>query len=328
MKILCIKSRGLGDIVHTFPALNQLRNTFPDAQIDWIIEKRYKDIMLMNKNVDKVYPLSMEKISSEENRKLILNLLSKKYDILINFDGQPFFHLLSLIINAKLKLGRISQNEKIMRNFSKLIYHYPYFEKRIPRHIIYDHLELINQKIDYKKSINYLFYLKKEYKSKLKNNKKIIGIHIGSGTIGKRWPVGYWIKLISLFPNKEFYIFHGHKETDIIKIIPNQKNIYIISRLDLKSEISKLQECSLFISGDTGFLHLAESLGIKVLALMGQTNPKRYGPFFKYNHYICKTNSFNLDSQDNNPSMKSIHPSMYKITPEEVERNIEEMLNE
>jgi len=73
-------------------------------------------------------------------------------------------------------------------------------------------------------------------------------------------------------------------------------------------------------------LLIAESLGIKVLALMGQTNPLRYGPFKKENSYICKTQSFNKITQDNNPSLTKIHPLMYKITPEEVKQNILDMI--
>ena len=162
----------------------------------------------------------------------------------------------------------------------------------------------------------------------IKHKKNIIGIHIGSGTIGKRWPIEKWIKLFSILPQFNFYVFYGHKELEIIDKIQKNKNIMIISRSNLINEISKLQECDLFISGDTGFLHLAESLGVKVIALMGQTNPKRYGPYFSSNKYICKTDYFNPKTQDNNPSLYKINPSMYKITPEEVKKNIEEMLSD
>ena len=38
-RILIIKLGSIGDVVHTLPALSDLRSSFPRARIDWLVEK-------------------------------------------------------------------------------------------------------------------------------------------------------------------------------------------------------------------------------------------------------------------------------------------------
>ena len=40
-RVLIVRLSALGDIVHALPVLNRLRDTFPEAQIDWLVEENY-----------------------------------------------------------------------------------------------------------------------------------------------------------------------------------------------------------------------------------------------------------------------------------------------
>jgi heptosyltransferase-1 len=48
---------------------------------------------------------------------------------------------------------------------------------------------------------------------------------------------------------------------------------------DLPSLAGELLAARLVLAGDTGPLHLAHSLGVPVLAVMGPTDPRRHGPY-------------------------------------------------
>ena len=37
-RILIVRASALGDVVHTLPALSALRQVFPGAEIDWLVE--------------------------------------------------------------------------------------------------------------------------------------------------------------------------------------------------------------------------------------------------------------------------------------------------
>ena len=39
MKILIVKLSSLGDVVHAMPAVQDIRRAFPEARIDWVVER-------------------------------------------------------------------------------------------------------------------------------------------------------------------------------------------------------------------------------------------------------------------------------------------------
>lgn len=45
MRILIIKPSSLGDVIHTLPFLKAVKDSFPDATIDWVISKNLKGII-------------------------------------------------------------------------------------------------------------------------------------------------------------------------------------------------------------------------------------------------------------------------------------------
>jgi heptosyltransferase-2 len=54
--------------------------------------------------------------------------------------------------------------------------------------------------------------------------------------------------------------------------------IDIAGRTDLREAIALISRCGLFISNDTGLMHIAGALGIPMVAIFGSTNPKTTSP--------------------------------------------------
>ena len=48
-RFLVVKFGSLGDIVHCLPSVAQLRNAFPDAEIDWLIERKNKIVVELSR---------------------------------------------------------------------------------------------------------------------------------------------------------------------------------------------------------------------------------------------------------------------------------------
>lgn len=44
-KFLIVKTSSLGDIIQSFPVLHYLRRKFPDAQIDWVVERNFSELV-------------------------------------------------------------------------------------------------------------------------------------------------------------------------------------------------------------------------------------------------------------------------------------------
>jgi len=53
-KILLIKLSAVGDVIHTIPLLNALRQRYPSAQIDWLVTPPIAELLWHNPAIPNV----------------------------------------------------------------------------------------------------------------------------------------------------------------------------------------------------------------------------------------------------------------------------------
>ena len=61
MKILIVKTSALGDIIHVFPVLQFLRCYYPKAQIDWVVEKSFSELVRAHPAVSNVLTIQSKR---------------------------------------------------------------------------------------------------------------------------------------------------------------------------------------------------------------------------------------------------------------------------
>lgn len=138
---------------------------------------------------------------------------------------------------------------------------------------------------------------------KIPAGKTFIGIHPGSspGMSWKRWPIDHFAfvarALIEKY-NAHILIFGGPDEEELKQKLyslltipptggtpPQAVAHYSLGRpqatiihTDLLTTAAIAQKCSLFISNDSGLMHLAAAAGTPTLGLFGPTNEHKIGP--------------------------------------------------
>src|SRR6187549_3940798 len=95
VKILFVKLSSLGDVVHTMPALQDIRLALPHARIDWVVEKAFAPLVERVDGVKRVIscelrrwrkaPLSAQ--TRREWRAFREELRSDAYDAVIDLQG-------------------------------------------------------------------------------------------------------------------------------------------------------------------------------------------------------------------------------------------------
>ncbi len=109
MRFLIVKTSSLGDIIHTFPALDYLRNKFSDAQIDWVVEKPFAEILISHPEVDEVIPVDTKrwrrKFCLKEMRKFTRMLRKQKYDAVFDLQGNIKSGLITFLAKSRKKVG-------------------------------------------------------------------------------------------------------------------------------------------------------------------------------------------------------------------------------
>ncbi|HLX01590.1 MAG TPA: lipopolysaccharide heptosyltransferase I [Trinickia sp.] len=94
-KILIVRVSSLGDVVHNMPVIADIRRRHPHAQIDWLVEESFADLVELVDGVRRAVPFSLrrwrKRLTSFENwreiRAFKRSLAAEKYDLVIDCQG-------------------------------------------------------------------------------------------------------------------------------------------------------------------------------------------------------------------------------------------------
>jgi len=112
-----------------------------------------------------------------------------------------------------------------------------------------------------------------------------LGLICGSENFpSKRWPIHHWVALIDALPREwPIRLFGTEKDrglTDQIAAQASRPVENLAGKTDLRAYCAALRDCAALVTNDTGGMHLANALGVPLIALFGPTNPVRTGPVF------------------------------------------------
>src|SRR5215510_3094069 len=145
-RFLVVKFGSLGDIVHCLPSVAQLRSAFPDAEIDWLIERKNKLVVELSGLNVRLIPIDTYQWrnspgigSAKEIAELVWALRTDGYDCTIDFQGlvkSAFFGYLS---GAPIRIGW--ERDFLKESVSRFFYTEVVMPKRV--HIIDQQMELL-----------------------------------------------------------------------------------------------------------------------------------------------------------------------------------------
>lgn len=61
MHLLLIKTSSLGDVIHNLPVASDIRRSFPEATIDWVVEEGFAEIPRLHPAVSRVIPVAVRR---------------------------------------------------------------------------------------------------------------------------------------------------------------------------------------------------------------------------------------------------------------------------
>ncbi len=95
MRILLIKTSSLGDVIHNLPVVTDLRAHFPGAEIDWVVEEAFADIVALHPGVRQVLPVAQRRWRKsyfsrgtwQEMQGFRNTLQARDYDLVLDTQG-------------------------------------------------------------------------------------------------------------------------------------------------------------------------------------------------------------------------------------------------
>jgi len=311
MKILILALSGIGDALMFTPALKLLRESVPTAQIDALVMfKGTQEIYSCNSNLTKVIHFDFIKEGPLESLKFVLGLRNK-YDATINVypSNRKEYNVINFLLGAKKRVGveylrKHTSNLGFLNNIAVL--------EDDKTHNVETNIKLAEKLLDKKfddepaMEINLSDADKQfaeEYliEGNISKDDYVVGFHPGCATlknhIKRRWAPGKFAELgkkLIQEKNAKVFLFGGREEEELKSEINskiNSQNSFIIKTEKFLQSIAIMKRCNLFVTNDSALMHVASALGLKVVAIIGPTNPHYIHPW-KTEHKIV---SLNLD---------------------------------
>jgi heptosyltransferase I len=335
-RILVIRLSSLGDIVHALPAVSALGQTFPGAEIDWLIERRYASLLAGNPYLRRTIALDtlswrggLPALSLlREMLKSLMGLRGSGYDVAVDFQGLWKSSMLALLAGAKERVGLA---QPWMREPGAAALYTDRVSAAGRKHVVEESLALV-ERLGARAGV-WEFPLPHtpeddryvdEQLARLEAREFMI-INPGGGWKAKRWaPQNYALLLRRLEARLgcTLLLTGSQREQELIagilRIAGAKRAFYFPS--SVLQFIALARRARLLLGGDTGPLHLAAAVGTPLVAIHGPTDPARNGPFHKADIALYNGAPVNHSRRNRNAAY------IEGISVERVEAAIEERL--
>ncbi len=285
MKILLIKMSSMGDIFHTFPAITDLKNHYPNAEIHWVVEAGFAEIATWHPGVTRVIPIHLRRWM--KSRKLSdwcefkawkAALQTETYDYIVDAQG-----LLKSALIGKCAKGKGIQgfDKKSAREAISHWFYASQYRVAKEQHAVERTRELFANIFQYPRNLPLNFGINEAFAQVQKDPRKLIFI-IGTSWVTKLWAQESWIALtqLALAAGYRVEIMWGSAEEMALaqEIIDQCPGAYRPqARMSITTVAEKLVESAGIVGLDTGFSHLAGALEIPTIAVYGPTSPAKVG---------------------------------------------------
>ncbi len=285
MRILVVRFSSLGDLVLTSSPLKSLHQHFPQSQIFVLTKSKYQKLAECLPFVSQVINFDPEK--SHQGLigffKLIQELKDYDFDLILDLHSNWRSFLIRKFLAAPQK---IKYNKRNLARFSMI--HWKSLKIK-PRHT----LELYNsalrklgdgsrilppQLILHPEDLNWASdYLKER---KVFAGDFLVGLAPGAKWETKRWNKEKFVEVGEILTDQldaKIIIFGDQKEGELVNFVAshlNGQNPICAVDLKLNQLVALIDQCKLFISNDTGLMHIAAARNVPTLAVFGPTHPR------------------------------------------------------
>ena len=289
MRILVVRLSALGDLVHTLPAVAALRHTFPNCQIDWLVDERLVSVLSLVPAIDR--PVAWPRLEPDGvvgYERVLSDLRDQRYDVALDVQGLLKSATAAWLSGARRVVGfeRSHLREPTARWF---------YTETVPvdgsGHVIEKNLTLaahLGGEIG-----GCRFPIRVPASARVAETRQRLALGEGEQFVllnpGAAWPSKCWSP--SRYGALASRLWEGHRLRSVVSWGPGEESCAsqvvatsnqaaaLASPTTLVDLVSLLDAAALVVAGDTGPLHLATALGTPVVGIYGPSDPARNGPW-------------------------------------------------
>ena len=295
-RILIVRLSALGDIVHALPVLVRLRQAFPEAQIDWLVEENYAPTLTLATGLtrrvivrarnDRELPDAVMFATGLGYVRAAKFLRAQRYDAALDLQGLLKSAVWARASGAQRVIGfdRDHLREPLAASF--------YTDTALPDvsgHVIRKNLSIL-QSLQIEPGPPELSVAPHATPEIIRTIQTAGGadgyvvINPGAAWPNKCWPPDRFAALAKLLRDRtglHSLVTWGPKERALADAVSRASGgaATPAPATSVSDLAALMRSAALVISGDTGPLHIGAAVGAPIVGLFGPTRPERNGPW-------------------------------------------------
>lgn len=284
-RILIISSTGVGDTMWGTPAIQMLRQHHPHSHITVLASSLSYAVLKNNPHIDEIIVIKRGGGLSYFCK--FFSFYRKKFDTIILFhcsykwttpfayflgprhligfkhDAKDFDFLLTKVLEAKLN-HPIIQRLMLIKQIGVLEDNYE--------------MKIYLEKKEYQEANDFLAQFN------IDHTKPLVGLQPGASEMFKCWPIEHFVELAHKLTDMgaNIVVFGNMQEIALAKEIEKKTPIIMATgQLSLRASAALLSKMDVFVTNDTGPLHLALSFQLPLVTIFGPTPAHLCWPHLK-----------------------------------------------
>jgi heptosyltransferase-1 len=286
MKVLIVKTSSMGDVIHTFPALEDARRARHDITFDWCVEDAFAGIVALHPAARTIRKVAVRRWRKalwspavwREIRELRRSLRDERYDLVLDAQGLLKSAAVARLAGSPVAgLDGASAREPSAARFYRDRYN-------VPRglHAIERTRRLFGLALGYEADLSRLDSGIVAPKDGPAMPDRAAFLLHGTSREDKKWPAADWIAVARQLDAKGFVpvtTWSNAAEKDIAEAIAGAvPRTLLVPKSPLSEIASRIGRSELVIGADTGLTHLAAAFGLPTVAVFLTTEPGLTGP--------------------------------------------------
>ncbi|MEM9586362.1 MAG: glycosyltransferase family 9 protein [Planctomycetota bacterium] len=286
-RILISRMSAIGDAILTLPVACAIRQAMPDAYLAWVVEEKAAPMVVGHDALDEVLVLKRGWFTSAQGvRQARRQLQSLNIDVSIDCQGNTKSALAGWLAGAKRRIGyagkcggelsRALNNERVTPVFSHLT------DRSLE---LLSPLEIHSPRVDWRLPLSEISRVWASRWRRTMPDQRLMVINPGGTWASKLWESDRFAAtaryVFDRYRMKSIVVWGTTAEREMAMEISDRSSgaAVIAPDTDLHHLAALIEVSDLFLSGDTGPLHMAVAVGTRTIGLYGATRPGDSGPY-------------------------------------------------
>ncbi len=291
-RVAIVMMSAIGDAVHVLPIVNSLKAASPGVHITWVIQPGPLQLVRGHPAVDEFIVFDRRR-GWRAFRDIFAATREQRFDLVIALQG----YLKAGVITGMLRSPRKLGFDRARARDANWLFTTERIPARGQRHVQDQYIEFLEH-LGIPPVTEWGLGPTDEERTRYRDllpetGRPTVALVVGTSKPAKEWPAARYVELVDRLRDEigaRCIVVGGRSRRELavadeIERAAGDPPIRLLE-WDLRRLVYLLDTSDVLVSPDTGPLHIGVALGTPTVALLGYTNPKRVGPYRRFDELL------------------------------------------